>query len=282
MKNREMYLNKLISFKDTDLIKVITGVRRCGKSSLLLLFKDYLTKSGVNEENIISINFESLVYDDIKDYLKLYNYIKQKINKDKGKYYIILDEIQEVNGWEKALRSFRVDFDCDIYVTGSNAHLLSSEFATYLSGRCIQIQMYPLSFKEYLLFYTFEENMTIEDKFNLYLKFGGMPSLSNLQQTDDVKIDFLRDIYDMVLKRDVIAKNNITDISLLEKIVVFLSKNIGSSISNKKISDFLTSNGNKTTHNTVDNYIRFLEEANIIYSISRYDVKGKSVLKTLR
>lgn len=299
MKNRELYLKKLLEHKDSDLIKIITGVRRCGKSSLLILFKDYLLKKGVNKNKIIEINFESLEYSEITNYKALYDYIKNKITSKKDKYYILLDEIQEVAEWEKALRSFRVDFNCDLYVTGSNAYLLSGELATYLSGRCIQIKMLPLSFKEYLSFYGDEQvglklegkDLTFQGKklsfdnkeqlFKDYLMYGGLPSLANLKQIPNVKTDYLKDIYDMVLKRDVIARNNITDVGLLEKVVRYISQNIGSPVSSKKISDYLTSSGNPTTHNTVDNYLNFLENAYIIYKISRYDIKGKSMLKTL-
>lgn len=282
MKNRDDYLKKILNFKDNDLIKVITGVRRCGKSSMLLLLKKYLIEvDNINVEQIIEINFESLEYADIKNYLDLYNEIKNRINDNTKKYYILLDEIQEVVGWEKALRSCRVDFNCDIYVTGSNAHLLSSELATFLSGRCIQIKMLPLSFKEFLQFYEFDESYNIEDKFNEYLKFGGLPSLANLKQIPEVKANYLGDICDMVLKRDVIARNNINDVGLLEKILIYISQNIGCSVSSKKISDYLTSSGNPTTHNTVDNYLTFLENAYILYKVPRYDIKGKLLLKTL-
>lgn len=279
MKNRKCYLDKLISYKDTDLIKIITGVRRCGKSSLLILYKQYLTSIGIKEKNIIHINFESLKYSNIKDYMNLYNFIKSKISEEKC--YILLDEIQEVHEWEKTLASLRVDFNVDIYITGSNAHLLSGELATYLSGRSIQIKMLPLSFKEYLDFYNFDENITIDEKFNKYLKFGGLPSLSNLINDDNIKEEYLKDIYDMVLKRDIIARHNIQDIALLEKIVIFLSQNIGSTVSSKKISDYLLNDNNVTTHNTVDNYLKFLEEAFILYKVKRYDIKGKQLLKTL-
>lgn len=281
MKNRDDYLKKLLNFKDTDLIKVITGVRRCGKSSLLMLLKEHLLNNDVPKEFIIEMNFESLEYSNIKNYMDLYNEIKNRIKHKNKKYYILLDEIQEVEEWEKALRSFRVDFNCDIYVTGSNAHLLSGELATFLSGRCIQIKMLPLSFKEFLNFYDFEESWTLDDKFNEYLKFGGLPSLSNLKQNPEVKSNYLSDICDMVLKRDVIARNNITDVGLLEKILIYISQNIGCPVSSKKISDYLTSNGNPTTHNTVDNYLSFLENAYVIYKVPRYDIKGKTLLKTL-
>ena len=278
MKNRDLYLNQLIDFKDKDLIKVITGVRRCGKSTLLLLYKEYLLKEGIKESNIIEMNFESLTFDDINDYKDLYNYVKSKI-KNKSKHYILLDEIQEVDNWEKALRSFRVDFNVDIYITGSNAHLLSGELATLLSGRCIQIKMFPLSFSEYIYF--IETTTGKKEMFNDYLKYGGLPSLTNLKQTEAAKTTYLKDIFDMIVKRDVIARNKLVDVGLLEKILVFLSMNIGSTVSSKKISDYLTSNANPTTHNTVDNYIKYLENALILYKVKRHDIKGKKVLKTL-
>jgi len=305
IKNRELYLQKMINFKDSDLIKVITGVRRCGKSSMLVLFKNYLLENGVNENNIIEINFESLQFEALKDYKSLYDYIKSKIDKKKGKYYILLDEIQEVDSWEKALSSFRIDFDCDIYATGSNAHLLSGELSTYLSGRCIQIKMLPLSFKEFLEWHrqpgyfidkhgeyisdgnnNFEGGLAddgrgVDGYFYDYLLFGGLPSLFNLNQIPNTKMDYLRDIYDMVIKREVIQRNKITDVGLLEKIVIFISQNIGNTVSSKSISDYLTSNGNPTTHNTVDNYLKYLENAYIIYKAQRYDIKGKEILKTL-
>lgn len=280
MKEREEYLKKLLDYKDTDLIKIITGVRRCGKSSLLILFKEKLLSLNVKEENIIEMNFESLKFMDINNYKDLYNYIADKI-KNNDKYYILLDEIQEVEGWERALRSFRVDFNCDIYATGSNAHLLSGELATLLSGRCIQIRMLPLSFKEYLNFYELDKNASLESMFYEYIKYGGLPSLANLKQTAEIKTEYLNDICDMVLKRDVIARNNITDIGVLERIIIYMSQNIGNMVSSKKISDYLNSNGNSITHNTVLNYLKFLENAFIIYKVPRYNIKGKAILKTL-
>ena len=178
---RDNYLKKLIGAKDTEFIKVITGVRRSGKSTLLLMFKDYLINNGVKEENIIYINFESALYDDIKNYKDLYNYVKEKVKKDM--IYLLLDEVQNVESWERAINSFKVDFKIDIYLTGSNAYLLSSELSTLLSGRYIEIKMYPLSFSEYLIFNNYN-NKDLDDKFNEYLKYGGLPAITLIKDND--------------------------------------------------------------------------------------------------
>ena len=195
MKNmiiREKYLKKMIDAKDTDFIKVITGVRRSGKSTLLLMFRDYLLANGVKEENIVHINFESAKYDDIKDYKDLYKYIEDKVKDEK--IYLLLDEIQSVSSWEKAINSFKVDFNMDIYITGSNAYLLSSELSTLLSGRYIEIKMYPLSFKEFLVFNNYDEN-NLEEKFNEYLKYGGLPAITLIKGNDELILSYLNDIY---------------------------------------------------------------------------------------
>ena len=279
MKNRDYYLNQLVSFKDSNLVKVITGLRRCGKSSLLLLFKEYLINSGIENKNIIYINFELMEFDEINDYKELYDYISG--NMVAGKNYILLDEIGEVSKWEKAIRSLLIDSDVDIYLTGSNAYLLSSELATVLTGRCVEIKMLPLSFKEYVDFYNFDENVTNEKKFEKYLEFGGLPAISALADDEFVKKTYINDIYNMILNKDVVARNNIKDVSLLERVFKFVSQNIGNSISSTKISDFLTSSGNKTNHMTIENYLKCLEGSYLIYKASRYDIKGKQLLKTL-
>lgn len=188
---RENYLNLLIDAKDTEFIKVITGVRRSRKSTLLLMFKDYLLNNNVNEKNIIHINFESAMYDNIKDYKDLYNEIKNKISNEK--MYILLDEVQNVDKWEKAINSLNVDFDVDIYITGSNAYLLSSELATLLSGRYIEIKMYPLSFKEFLKFNSYDKT-NLEDKFNEYLKYGGLPAITQIKDKNNLIMSYLNDI----------------------------------------------------------------------------------------
>ena len=278
---REKYLNRLVDAKDTEFIKVITGVRRSGKSTLLLMFKNYLLENNVKESNIIYINFESAMYDDIKDYKELYNYIKNNI-KD-GINYILLDEIQSVIRWEKAVNSINIDFDVDVYITGSNAYLLSSELATLLSGRFVEIKMYPLSFCEYLKFNNYD-NVNLEDKFNEYLKYGGLPAITQIKEKNDLVMSYLTDIYNTIVKKDVIERNKIKDISLLENIIKYVASNIGNSISSNKISDYLNSNkivDVKSNHQTIDNYLKMLENAFIIYKADRSDIKSKAILKTL-
>ena len=280
MITREFYLNRLIEAKDTEFIKVITGVRRSGKSTLLLMFKEYLLLNGVKEENIIHINFEFSMFDEIKDYRDLYNYIKKYLVK--GKSYILLDEVQNVLKWEKAVNGINLDFDVDIYITDSNAYLLSSELATLLSGRYIEIKMYPLSFKEYLKFNNYDLT-NIEDKFNEYLKYGGLPAITHIKDKDNLVMTYLNDIYNTIVKKDIIERNGIKDIALLENLIRYISSNIGSSISANKISDYLNSNKitTKSNHQTIDNYLKMLENAFIVYKVERSDIKSKSILKTL-
>lgn len=277
---REKYLNKMIMLKDTEFIKVITGLRRSGKSTLMLMYKDYLLNNQVKEDNIIYINFESAMYDDIKNYKDLYQFVKDKIRKDK--IYLLLDEVQNVESWEKAINSFKVDFDIDIYITGSNAYLLSSELSTLLSGRYIEIKMYPLSFKEFLIFNNYDD-MNIEDKFNEYLKYGGLPAITLIRNNDELVLSYLNDIYNSIVKKDIIDRNNLKNTTLLENIIKYLANNIGSPISSTKISNYL--NSNKITpncnHQTIDNYLNMLEKSYIIYKADRTDIKDKSVLKTL-
>ena len=277
---REKYLNKMIMLKDTEFIKVITGLRRSGKSTLMLMYKDYLLNNQVKEDNIIYINFESAMYDDIKNYKDLYQFVKEKIKKDK--IYLLLDEVQNVESWEKAINSFKVDFDIDIYITGSNAYLLSSELSTLLSGRYIEIKMYPLSFKEFLIFNNYD-TINIEDKFNEYLKYGGLPAITLIKNNDELVLSYLNDIYNSIVKKDIIDRNNLKNTTLLENIIKYLANNIGSPISSTKISNYL--NSNKITpncnHQTIDNYLNMLEKSYIIYKADRTDIKDKSVLKTL-
>ena len=282
MKNRPIYLQKLIDFKDKDVIKVITGIRRCGKSSLLELFYEYLLKNGINPDNIIKINFESIQYSEMT-YKDLYSYVQEQTGKISGKLYLLLDEIQKIDSWELAINSFRVDFDVDIYITGSNAYLLSSQLATYLSGRYIEIKMKPLSFKEFLEFYDFDNNLTLEQKFDLYLKYGGMPGLVPLKFNTQMINQVLEGIFSTVIIKDVIEQAKVRDQSLLRKIIKFLADNIGNNTSVNKIKNTLISNNSitpQTKSDTIDNYILFLENAYIFYNIQRYDIKGKEYLKT--
>ena len=277
---RENYLNTLIDAKDTEFIKVITGVRRSGKSTLLLMYKEYLIDNNIEEERIIHINFESAMYDYIRDYKDLYEEIKNKLSKEKT--YILLDEVQNVIEWEKAINSLNVDFNVDIYITGSNAYLLSSELATLLSGRYIEIKMYPLSFKEYLKFNNYDIT-NIEEKFYEYLKYGGLPAITQIKDKNNLVMAYLNDIYNAIVKKDIIERNSIKDIALLENIVKYVSSNIGSLISANKISDYLNSNKivEKSNHLTVDNYLKMLENAFIVYKADRSDIRSKALLKTL-
>ena len=279
MIERKKYMNKLLAYKDTEFIKVITGIRRCGKSSLLKLFKEKIIQEDT-KASIIYMNFESFEFDEIINYKDMYNEIKKRITENQINY-ILLDEVQRVEEWEKCVNSLQVDFKCDIYITGSNAYLLSSELSTYLTGRYIEIKMLPLSFKEFLDFSKKKENESIEDKFNEYIKYGGMPGVISLNNDEDLYDNAIKGIYNTVFMKDVIERNKLVDATLLEKILRFLMSNVGSLISSKKVADYLTSQGTKITHNTVINYLKMLENSYIIYKVPRYDIKGKEILKTL-
>lgn len=290
MKNlieRPAYLNELIENKDVDLIKIITGIRRCGKSSLLELFRQYLLESGVEEGRIIHMNLESLKYNSLSDHLSFYQYVSDKID-NTSKTYLLFDELQVVSDWEKAIESFRLDYDVDIYITGSNAYLLSSEFATLLSGRYVEIKMLPLSFKEFLSFYDFNDSTSLDEKFIYYLKFGGMPVLSEYNFNELRINQALEGIYSTVILKDILQRHNLSDQLTLNKIVHFLASNIGSITSPNNIGNVLSNEGNieKTkvssiASKTVDKYISLLNNAFIFYKIGRYDIKGKQLLKTL-
>lgn len=280
MKQRELYLNKLIQFKDKPLIKVITGIRRCGKSTLLSLFEKHLINAGISKNHIIRMNFESFEFDEITNYKALHAYIQKRLTNSKDRHYILLDEVQQVPSWEKVINAFLVDANVDLYITGSNAYLLSSELSTLLSGRYVEIKMLPLSFKEYLDFNAVDLNK-LEDAFSDYLKYGGLPTIADLMDRPETIGPFLEGIYNTVLIKDVMERNNIRDAALLESILKFIASNIGSVVSTKKISDYLTSSGRKTTSETIDNYLKMLESAFIVYKANRYDLKGKMFLKTL-
>lgn len=281
-------MKTLLEFKDKKVIKIITGIRRCGKSTLLLLLAEQLKQNGIPAKRIIQMNFESIKHKDITGYIELYNAIaKQVVSNDKT--YIILDEVQMVNDWAKAVNSFLVDFDVDIYITGSNAYLLSSEFATMLSGRYVEIKMLPLSFKEFLDFNAFEPSVSMDEKFQKYLQFGGMPAVAeygfNLQRINDM----LEGIYATVILKDVLERNKVGDQAMLQKIVAFLSSNVGSVVSPNSIGKYLAAQGDidegkgrrNPASKTVESYITMLQNSFIFYAIKRYDIKGKLFLKTL-
>lgn len=285
--NRPEYLDQLIQHKDINLVKIITGIRRCGKSSLLDLFHQFLSENGVPDSNIIHMNLESLQYRNLPDYLTFYDYVSERISKN-GKTYLIFDELQAVRHWEKAIESFRLDFDVDIYITGSNAFLLSTEFSTLLSGRYVEIRMLPLSFKEFLTFYEFEPSVTIDEKFQRYLQFGGMPILREYRFNEARSNQALEGIYSTVVLRDILQRNKQADQDMLQKIMRFLCSNIGSITSPNSIGNVLSDEGDiqnrkgkKVAGKTVSKYISMLRNAFVFYSVDRYDVKGKQLLKTL-
>lgn len=288
--NRPEYLKKLIDYKDKDIIKIITGIRRCGKSTLLDLFEDHLLDQKIPKECILHMNLESLKYRKILDYEAFYDYVGEKLVQGK-KCYLLFDELQAVSQWEKAIESFRLDYDVDIYITGSNAYLLSTEFSTLLSGRYVEIRLLPLSYKEFLSFHMFEEGMSQEDKFQKYLQIGGMPILKQFDFNISQINETLEGIYSTVILRDVLERNKVTDQALLNRLVRLLADNIGSITSPNSIGNVLSSEGdfekkgNKSKDNvagkTVDKYIHMLKSAYIFYGVNRYDIKGKQLLKTL-
>ena len=283
---RKNYLDKLISWKDHDIIKVITGIRRCGKSTLLKQFQNYLTDNGVTEEQIISINFEDLEFEDLLDYRSLYKYVKNNLLPDK-KMYVFLDEIQKVSNFEKAVDSLYIQKNVDVYITGSNAYMLSSDLSTLLSGRYIEISMLPLSFKEVYE----EKGGDKEEVFNQYLKYGGFPYLTAISLDEEQTNMYLEGIYNTVIIKDIEERENrknldpnkrkITDIVLLKSIARYLASTIGSIVSVKNVTGYLTSNGRKVSASTVDDYMEALREAFIFYPVERFDISGKKMLKTL-
>ena len=313
LKSRDLYLNKMIAFQDTEPVKVVTGIRRCGKSSLLKLMIAHLKEGGIAENQIVAMNFEShefrkMTSDDF------YEYVKERIIPDK-RLYLFFDEVQHVPSWEDAINSFRVDFNCDIYVTGSNAYMLSSEYATYLSGRCVEIRMLPLSFCEFLYFHGFEirevksalggtrkqvfdkngERYELREVFDAFMRFGGMPGVADVGLDQEKALILLEGIYSTVIVRDILERENrrgrkkITDPVLLKKIALFLADNIGcnisvSSIGNTLVNEGLLEDGERKgtpSAHTVQAYVDALLEAYFFYDIKRFDIKGKEYLRTL-
>ena len=276
MIERKEYLEKLKNFKDKDLIKVITGIRRCGKSTLFDLFINYLKEMGISDEQIIKINLEDVDYN-FKDYKELYDYINKKID-PKQQYYVFIDEVQNVPLFQKAVDSLYIKKNVDVYITGSNAYLLSGELATLLSGRYVEIKMLPLSFKEYLSAFT-DKTKSNYEYFLDYMRNGGMPGNISIIKDSPNDLDmYLEGIFTTVVYKDIITRNNITDKMLLESILRFIFDSIGSPISTKKISDTLTSKGMSTSNHTVENYILAFIDSFLIYKAERFDVKGKNLL----
>ena len=280
---RERYMQPVRDFMDKPVVKIITGMRRSGKSGLLELTRQELLARSVNGQNIIFINFESLRYEALRNYQALYAEIADRAEQTKGRLYILLDEIQEVDGWERVVNSLRVDFDCDLYVTGSNARLLSGELATLLAGRYVEIRVYPLDFKEYLDFAAgneVEAKLTRQEQFSHFVHFGGLPGIHQIKWEESRIMQYLNDIYNSVLLKDVVARHKIRDTELLERIVFYLMDNIGNTFSAKTISDFLKSQGRKLSTETVYNYLKALESAFLIHKAARFDIKGKRILET--
>ncbi len=275
---REEYLNKLIALKDKKIIKVVTGVRRCGKSKLLEMYRKWLLEQGVEEERIVSINFEDLDFEDLTDYKKLHTYLKEHLVKD-NMTYIFLDEIQNVEQFPKVVDSLYIKDNVDIYITGSNVHMLSSEIATLLSGRYIQIEMLPLSFKEYMISTGSMNDRGI--KYVDYLQNSSFPYTLKLEgQSDEIR-SYLEGLYNTIVVKDIINHSKISEPRMLKSILKFIFDNIGNPLSSKKIADTMTSSGRRIDTRTVEKYLNALTESYIIYQAKRYNIKGKQYLKTL-
>ena len=277
MVRRDKSLNELIRFKDKDLIKVVTGVRESGKSTLFELFIDYLKNNDVDSSHIIKINLEDVRFHDIlDDYVKLYNEVMNLVT-DNQKYYVFLDEVQKVKDFQKACDGLYIQKNIDLYITGSNSDLLSGELATLLSGRYIEIKMLPLSFKEFLT--TQNDQLNLERLYQKYISFGSLPYVTNFDNIEEVD-KYIKGIYDSIILNDVVARKKFPDLLMLKSVVNFLLDNIGNITSTNKIADTMTSNGRNISVHTVENYIDALLEAFIFYKVSRYDTKGKQYLKT--
>lgn len=272
-------MKRIRPFINTELIKVFTGIRRSGKSVMLELVKNGLRKSGVSDKNFLCINFEQFSNSELLDAKILHKRIVEFQKSADGKIYLFFDEIQEVDGWEKCINSCRVDFDCDIYITGSNAKLLSGELATYLAGRYVEFVIYPFSFAEFLEMNR-QKNSQIDKSacFTAFLKTGGMPFLANFFGDDSAKNQYLMDIYNSVVLKDVVKRNNIRDVDTLERIIAYAFSNIGHIFSATSLSKYFKSEKRNISHDTILNYLKFCADAFLIYKISRYDLEGKKVL----
>jgi len=283
MIERDFYIAQLENFIDKPFVKIITGIRRSGKSSILKLFKERLIAKGVSPEHIIYVNFESFIYADLRTAENLYDYIASELAVANEKSYLLLDEVQEVKEWEKCVNSLLVDFNVDIYLTGSNSHLLSSELATFLAGRYVEIPVFILSFKEYLRFrssFSKSEEPNNKEAFVRYLRLGGFPAIHIAEYTEESAYKIVYDIYSSIILRDTVQRYHIRDVELLERVVRYVFDNIGNTFSGKNVADYFKSQQRKIDINTVYNYLNALEGAYIIYRVPRYDVKGKEILKT--
>lgn len=275
---RNDYINFLINSKDKQIIKVISGIRRCGKSTLFELYKEYLLKNDVDNSQIISINFEDIDYEDLQDYKILYKYIKDKLLDNKMNY-IFLDEIQHVDSFEKAVDSLFIKKNVDLYITGSNAYFMSGELATLLSGRYIELKMLPLSFSEYCIGNT--ENISVSEKYRKYIENSSFPYILNYDNNNKEIRDYLNSLYSTVLLKDIVARYRISDVMMLESVIKFVFDNIGNQLSLSKIANTMTSDGRKIDVKTVEKYMKALMDSLMVYQAKRYNIKGKQYLKTL-
>ena len=281
MLKRDEYIKQIVPFIDKDVIKVLTGIRRSGKSVMLKLLMEELKNRGINENQFIYINFENLKYRNLKNYERLYDFILNKVDDKYKSYYIFLDEIQEVEEWERCVNSLRVDedFNFDIYITGSNAKLLSGELSTYLAGRYIEFVVYPFSFKEFFeIMKEKNKEIDLKEAFQEYVKFGGMPFLHNLDYNFEASMQYLQDLYASIILKDITQRNNIRDTDLLERIINYVVMNIGNTFSATSISKFFKSENRKVATETILNYIKACEEAFLVYRVARNDLLGKKIL----
>lgn len=276
---RERYIKQILPFIDKPIIKVITGIRRCGKSTFLKQIQQSLIEKGVKSENILFINKDSLEFDWITEYKQLAAHVTTCFKGIKGDKYLFIDEIQEIEGWEKALSGFLTDGIADLFITGSNSRLLSSELATYISGRYVEIKIYTLTFSEFLKFRNVTAPEKDESEFSLFLKFGGFPGIHHMEFENEVVEQYISAIYSTILLKDVVARNGLRDIALLERIAQFAADNCGNITSSKKIADFLKSQRIKGSVDTVQSYLSMLTSAYIFHKVNRFDIKGKRLLE---
>ena len=279
MIKRELYMSRIRPFIGTDLIKVMTGIRRCGKSVMLELIKQELMESGVSPEQFISINFEDMSYSRLQTAQTLHDEITKRAAAMEGKIYLFFDEIQEVKDWEKCINSFRVSLDCDIYITGSNAKLLSGELATYLGGRYVEFVIYPFSFGEFMeLYRSISPSESSQQCFQKYLLAGGMPYLANLCYADAPSKQYLHDLFNSVQLKDIVQRNKIRDVDLLERIIAYVIANVGTTFSATSLAKFLKSEQRTVAPETILNYIKYCCEAYLFYPVKREDLRGKQIL----
>ena len=278
---RKEYLDWLCRWQDKQIIKVVSGVRRCGKSTMFTLFKQNLLKRGVDEKQIISINFEAMEFEALRDYHTLYQYINDHLQQE-CKNYIFLDEVQHCTEYQKAVDSLFIKDNCDIYLTGSNAYFMSGELATVLSGRYVELKMLPLSFKEFVSSFAPENvDISIQEKFNLYLNYGSFPFLARYNSFDSDAYNYLRDVYNTIILNDIVKRLKITDVNALDKVTKFIADNIGNIVSINKIANTLKSGGKSIDNKTVEKYLQGLVDALFLYKAPRFNIKGKQLLTNL-